>query len=238
MKMKHEEMLKINSINVFNEILNGVDTVSKISKSLNISHTTVEKACEILTKLKVIKSHSENNNSRGRPLVKYSIADNHYSVYIEESEHRFSCIFIDATSYAIDRFDKRKFISYVSLEEVVGRVSRAITMRDDYKRFCRNVFVYCGDESAQYFPGEFTRIETREEFIAQYLKTDNEIVLFEFPTRCILSVYGKIICTNAKRKGIEHVFTPDRILKIKEPFYEEIFESLKFATLDKIKTIL
>ena len=235
--MKHEEMLRINSINVFNEIAAGVDTVSKISKNLNISHTTVEKVCEILIRLKVINAHTESTNSRGRPLVRYSITDKHYSVYIEESNARFSCIFIDANSYAIDRFDKRKFIKYVSLEEVVGRVSRAITMRDDYKRFCRGVFVFCEDESIGYFPKEFTRI-TREDFIAQYLKTDNEILLFEFPTKCILSIYGKIIHTNAKRKGIEHVFTPDRVLKIKEPFYEEIFESLKFATRDGIKKIL
>lgn len=232
--MKHEEMLKINSINVFNEISNGISTVLEISKRLGISHTTVEKVCDDLTKRKFIKTYTEKQGTPGRRKVKYAVSDLHYCVYVEESKECFSCIFINTELYAIERFDKIKFVYTIPLSEVVQRVVRSITLRDDYKKFCHGVYVSCYEESAPLFPKEFNIIN-KEEFIANSLKTDNEILLFEFPQKCILSVYGNIIHTNAKRKGIEHVFTPNKIITLKKPYFEEIFSSLKACAIENMK---
>lgn len=228
--MRHDEMLISNCTDILRQIINGCHTISQISKGADLSSTTVEKICDILLEKRIIKSRILRTSSVGRPKMEYFVSDLHYCVYVEESENYFKCIFINTNQYAIDRFDKRKFISAVPLQEVVKRVVRAITMRDDYKRYCRGVFVYCNDESAQFLPNDFKRV-TREEFISSSLKTENEILLFEFPSRCIISINGRIFNTSATREQIEHVLTPDRILTYEQPFYNEIFLSLQQAAL-------
>lgn len=235
--MKHYEMLKNNSLNVFRAVLDGQNTIQALIDNLNIGHTTIEKICTTLVDKRILSAYTEKRSTRGRPEVKYSLCSNHYSVYIEEDNEFFSCILIDANQYAIDRFDKQKFVYSVPLCEVIQRINSTLLERDDYERFCRGIFIECSDESAKYLPDTFKRI-SKHELISKAFTKEDEISIFEFPDKCILNIYGNIIQTNAKRKGIERVLTIDKIYEFKKPFYEEIFASLQKITIKEIENLI
>lgn len=235
--MKHNEMLKANSLLVFGAIKNGYDTILKLTEHLGIGHATIEKICTDLVSRKILIAEKKKLGVKGRCAVSYAVCPEHYCAYIEESNECFSCILINMQKYAIERFDKRKFVVTVPLSEVISRVDRTITAREDYSVFCRGIYIVCTDETASLMPSYFKRIN-KEEFIVNSLKSDDKISLFEFPDKCILSTYGKVIYTKAKRKGIEHVFTPDEVFKIKKPFYEEIFSALQMSALNELKHLI
>ena len=236
-EMKHNEMLKTNSILVFEAVNQGYDTIIKLTEHLGLGHATVEKVCTDLVNRKILISEKLKSGAKGRCAFSYSVCRDHYCAYVEESEECFSCILINMSQYAIERFDKRKFVYSVPLSEVISRVDKAITSRDDYTTFCKGIYISCNDDTASLIPPYFKRIN-KEDFIVNALKSDDKISVFEFPNKCILSIYGNIIHTNAKRRGIEHVFTPDEIFKIKKPFYEEIFLALQMSAFKELKLLI
>jgi hypothetical protein len=235
--MKHSEMHKKNLLSVFCAVLDGDNTLQRLIENLSIGHTTIEKACTTLVDRRILSAYKEMKGISGRPEYNFSLCSSHYCVYIEENEQYFSCILIDANQYAIDRFDKQKFVYSVSLEEVIKRISDTLRERDDFETFCRGIFIDCSDESAKYLPSNFTRIK-KYDFIANALKNDDEISIFEFPDECIINVYGNIIKTEAKTKGILRVFPNAQVYVIKKPFYEEIFASLQKITIKEIKNLI
>jgi len=235
--MKHSEMRKSNSLEVFRAVLNGHNTIQCLIENLNIGHTTIEKICTSLVDKRILSSYKEIKDTCGRPEFKFSLCPSHYSAYIEENEQYFSCILIDANQYAIDRFDKQKFVYSVPLDEVIKRISDTLRQRDDFDAFCRGIFIDCSDESAKYLPSDFTRI-SKYEFIANAMRNDNEIYISEFPDKCIINVYGNLINTDARVRGIQHVFPNATVYTIKKPFYEEIFASLQRITLKEIENLI
>ncbi len=235
--MKHDEMLKSNTLNVFRAVLAGHNTIQRLVDNLSIGHTTIEKICTSLVDKRILIAYTEKRAGRGRPEVKYSLCTNHYCVYIEEDEQFFSCILINANQYAIERFDKQKFVYCVSLQEVIERIHTTLLERDDFERFCRGVFIECSDESAKYLPKDFNRI-SKHELISNAFKKDDEISIFEFPDKCIINVYGRLLSTNAKRKGIERVLCVDKVYEFKKPFYEEIFASLQKIAINALEGLI
>ena len=117
--MKHSEMHKKNLLSVFCAVLDGDNTLQRLIENLSIGHTTIEKACTTLVDRRILSAYKEMKGTSGRPEYNISLCSSHYCVYIEENDQYFSCILIDANQYAIDRFDKQKFVYSVSLEDVI-----------------------------------------------------------------------------------------------------------------------
>ena len=230
-------MRKNNSLTVFRAVLEGQNTYQKLIENLNIGHSTIEKICTSLVDKRILNAYKEHSNTNGRPEFKFSLCTSHYSVYIEEDDNFFSCILIDANQDAIDRFDKQKFVYSVPLEEVINRISNTLRERDDFEVFCRGIFIACSDESAKYLPSDFIRID-KCEFISDAMKCDDELSIFEFPDKCIINTYGRLISTSAKTKGILRVLPDAKVYTVKKPFYEEIFVSLQKITLKEIEKLI
>ena len=233
--MKHNGMQKVNLFNAFSAICNGCNTSAKLMKSINIGHSSVSNIISRLEELKMINISYQTNpeNPHGRKISVFSVSPLNYSVFIEEHKECFSCIFINANLRAIERFDKVKYYSGISLKTVLERVENKIVHRDDFEKHCKGIYISCFDETAELLPDYFTRI-VPEFFVAEALKTNNEINLFVFPKKRILSLYGQTIETTASLFDIKKVLNPDKIIITEDEFYEEIFIALQKMTIKKM----
>ena len=234
--MNATEINKLKKLAIFESILNGENTVSILTKKLEMGHKKIEDICESLQRLNLIYRKCETEVSNGRPPLKYFPVDSHFCVYIEESNELFSAIFIDRTGKAVKRIDKRKN-PVVETQLILSRFIRDINEYDQGRGLCKVIFIDCYDETASILPSEFQRVKC-ELLIAESLKTNTELSLFVFDNLCILNHCGKLSILNKSAVIIKDTLPIENLYTFTSPYYHELFDALAKITTQKMKEMI
>ncbi len=226
-----------NMINIYKEIIKGNNTISSIAKELNISNLSVSNLTSEMAKMEILKIISPKRDRVGRRSYVFSPTNRYYSVFIDKQAAFFRIIGIATSGRVTERFDIALNHNNNSVQEVFDNyVIKRLKTSPTYK-FCMSIYL-SGIDIDEIIVDDTVRKATREELIAESFIDNNKIMLFNFNTKYILSIYSHIYTPTVDIDTLSQSIPIHDYLSFQGDLYNETFDALQRLTSNNIEKII
>ena len=234
-KMKLSDLKHYNYLSVYNSIVNGNNTHSKILKDTGISRYTISEITNNLVEKNILKVSILKSSKAGRRTNIYEASNEYYCLFIEKQDDVFSTIGITTNGMSNIRFDFSINHDGLSPQEVFDNLVMNEVKNLDNLKFCTDIYLINGDDIKT---NESVIKATKESLIVKSLIDPNKMMLFEINNECIMALYGHIQFTKLNKFPLCDCLKFDEIITIQGNLYFESFNALKIIAMKNIERII
>ena len=227
------ELKHYNTVNIYNEILSGKNTINSIAKQLKISNLSVCKLANNLAKKKIIEISAPPRDKVGRRCHIYTPSHKYYSIFIDKQQDAFCVIGISTNGKSVLRFDFDINYEGKTAQDVFDNyVLDEIKSNPNFK-FCLAIYL-SGINIDEILTDDTVIKASKEEIIVHSLMDKNKIMLFEFDNKLILSIYSHIHYPQADKKSLYDAMPIHELISFTGGLYFETFDALNRITSKKL----
>lgn len=231
------ELKHRNALSVYQSILDGIDTLSGISKATGISLLTVSELANDMVRRELLDISKPKQDKVGRRVHRFKPSHKYFSIFIDKQAQYFSTIGISTNGIAVERFDYPLNYEKRTCQDVLtNHVLKRVKSSPSYK-YCMAIYLL-GAENDNFVLDDDIILINKEDLIAKSLADKNKAILLDFNGKCILSLYSNIHYTSADKETICKVLSFDSIYTFRGDLYYDSFEALTRIAKMNIESII
>ncbi|MBE6673743.1 MAG: hypothetical protein E7596_01395 [Ruminococcaceae bacterium] len=231
------ELRHRNALSVYQSILDGIDTLSGISKETGISLLTVSELANDMVRRELLDISKPKRDKVGRRVHKFKPSHKYYTIFIDKQSQYFSTIGISTSGIAVERFDYPLNYEKRTCQDVLTNyVIKRVKSSPNFK-YCMAIYLL-GAENDNFVIDDDIIMINKEDLIAKSFADKNKTILFDFNDKYIMSLYSNIHYTTADKETICKVFNFDSIYTFRGNLYYESFDALTRIAKMNIEIII
>ena len=224
--MTISELKRMNTISIYQAILEGLSTIASISDATGICQLTVGELANELVEREFLDMTKPRRNVRGRRIHYFKPSHKYYSVFIEVQSKSFVTIGISTSGSVIERFDYPLDYEGYSRREVLERfVIKRLKQSESYK-YCMAIYLL-GDDKDEFVVDKEIIKTTKEMLIATSLVDKNKLKLFDFNGTHIMSLYSHLHIPTVGKAELTQAIPFDEICTFQGDLYFDTFDALQ-----------
>lgn len=231
------ELKRKNSLSIYRSILEGSNTISRISKVTGISQLTVCELSNELVARGILDISKPKQASKGRRTHVFAPSNKYFSIFIDVQKSYYSVIGISTSGIAVERFDYPINYEKRSKQEVFDKyVINRIRNSESFK-YCMAIYLLDNSENELFVDSEIIKT-SKEELIATSLSNPKKTILFEFNGKYIISLYSHLQFPSVDKELLCKAIHFDEIYYFEGDLYFEAFDSLKRIAMNNLESLI